>query len=111
MNKGLCSCHLGELPFSSHCNGYITGLGSALVLPHSLFSMEHVLKLFFMLMLMTCTLWQESEVERTWGWKQGDLYSCLYDDTKSLCDLGQKTEHSGMWFSQQLSKEAMPDYF
>ena len=31
-SQGLCSCHLGDLPFSSHYHGYISGLGSSLIL-------------------------------------------------------------------------------
>lgn len=56
-----------------------------------------------MLMLMTCTLWQYNEVETILGWKSEELDSCPYVDIKSQCDLGQKMEHSGMWFSQLLS--------
>lgn len=46
--------------------------------------MKHVLKLLFMLMLMTCTLWQENEVERTLGWKWEHLDSCPYVETVSV---------------------------
>lgn len=43
-------------------------------------------------------------MERTRSWESEDLGFCSHVDLKSLCDLGQKKGHSGMWFSQLLSE-------
>lgn len=66
--------------------------------------MKHVLKLLFMLMLMTCTLWQENEVERMLGWKSEHLDSCPYVETVSVWHGSENGMFSNVVFSTAKSE-------